>query len=226
MRNLNIYNKYRKELYGSLGDENNGFFFIPKIKGYFQVLASTGLGWEHVSFCLYNEKMKLEKRIPKYSEVCKIKEMFFGNEDAYEVHPREEDYINDHPYVLHLWRPSSEKMPLPSKEDLNNEVLVNEEIIERKNLRTRVRTYYSLNWSHLTVEILTKKGDVLERYPTWEEMCIIKDTEFPSNVAVVQIHSELIPYDGHTRHLWLPTSEKLPLPPSYLVGKKKKYAEK
>ena len=223
MKNLSMFNRYRKPYYDDMGDDKNGFFFIPRVKGYFQVVASNGLGWEHVSFCLFDEKGKLEKRIPKYSEVCKVKEMFFGTEAVYEIHPKEEDYINEHPYVLHLWKPTNKEMPLPNIEEIKEEQLIKEEIINRKNLKTKVTTYISSNWKHLTVEILTKKGEILERYPSWEEMCIIKETEFNGNVAVVQIHSDVIPYDNHTRHLWIPLNKELPLPPSYLVGIKKKY---
>ena len=139
MKNLSMFNRYRKPYYDDMGDDKNGFFFIPRVKGYFQVVASNGLGWEHVSFCLFDEKGKLEKRIPKYSEVCKVKEMFFGTEAVYEIHPKEEDYINEHPYVLHLWKPTNKEMPLPNIEEIKEEQLIKEEIINRKNLKHRLK---------------------------------------------------------------------------------------
>lgn len=227
MKNLRYFDRYRKRLYdGSYGDNKVGFFWIPKAKGYYQVYATTGGGWDHVSFCLLTENGKFEKRIPKWNDVCKIKEMFFDSiEDVVEIHPKAEDYVNEHPYVLHLWKPTVKEMPIPTEDDLKNEVTISEEIIKRKDLNTKVTVRRSLNWEHILVEILTKKGDILERYPTWEEMCIIKETEFNGDEAVIQIHSNVLPYDGHTRHLWKPLTKELPLPPSEFVGIKKKYSK-
>lgn len=73
------------------------------------VVWSWGAGWDHVSFAPFNRK-----RIPTWEEMCELKRMFFG-EDVWvvEFHPPEAEYVNNMPNCLHLWRPITEKMPIP-----------------------------------------------------------------------------------------------------------------
>ena len=33
-----------------------------------------------------------------------------------QYHPAKADHINNHEYVLHLWKPLREKLPMPPKE--------------------------------------------------------------------------------------------------------------
>lgn len=89
-----------------------GAFIFKNRRGVrFQAIVADGeeTGWDHVSVCLPNRK-----RTPTWEEMCWIKDQFFEPSEAvYQIHPRADDYVNDHPYVLHLWRPTSEAMPLP-----------------------------------------------------------------------------------------------------------------
>lgn len=88
----------------------------PKIKDYaFQVIASDGMGWDHVSACLRSKiNGKFVERCPTWSEMCYIKDFFFDrSETVVQYHPAEADYVNHHYYVLHLWRSQNEKMPVP-----------------------------------------------------------------------------------------------------------------
>lgn len=112
MKNLNYLNKYRYELFkGILGNEKNGAFKIPINNKTFNVIASDGMDWEHVSVSIDNVE-----RCPKWNEMCKIKEMFFeDNETVMQLHPVKAEYVNIHEYTLHLWRPLKEKIPLPNK---------------------------------------------------------------------------------------------------------------
>lgn len=82
----------------SLG--NNGLFTCKLRSGAtVRVIASEGLGWEHVS-------ASLPTRCPTWSEMCEVKAMFWGPEDCVvQYHPPESEYVNCHPYCLHLWRP-------------------------------------------------------------------------------------------------------------------------
>ena len=110
MRNLNYLNKYRviHPLWG-VGDEKNGAFMIklPNSKLEFAVIASSGGGWEHVS-------VSTAVRCPRWEEMQAIKEMFFEDEEVVmQLHPAKSNYVNNHPYCLHLWRPIHEKIPLP-----------------------------------------------------------------------------------------------------------------
>lgn len=90
---------------------NNGAFLIASYKKYFlHVIASDGMGWDHVS-------VSREDRIPNWREMCDIKKIFWDPEDCViQFHPPESQYVNNHPYVLHLWRPQNEKIPMPPLE--------------------------------------------------------------------------------------------------------------
>lgn len=95
---------------------NNGFFVIPhhRINKYiYRVQVSDGLGWEHVSISV-GEKKKQQHRCPTWEEMCYIKGIFWDEEDCViQYHPAKKDYINMHPYVLHLWRPTDVALPTP-----------------------------------------------------------------------------------------------------------------
>lgn len=71
------------------------------------VIASWGGGWDHVSVSLPN-------RCPTWDEMAAVKNMFFRpNETAIEYHPAELNYVNQHPYCLHIWKPQNEEIPQP-----------------------------------------------------------------------------------------------------------------
>lgn len=87
--------------------------------GYFQVgflrVISGGLvteddhdfPWEHVSVSLAN-------RCPTWDEMCRIKNMFWRpDETVIQFHPRQQEYINRHEFVLHLWRNVATDHQLP-----------------------------------------------------------------------------------------------------------------
>jgi len=93
-----------------LGFGNNGFFKFKKNNITYYCQASDGLGWEHVSVSLS------VKRCPDWDEMCMIKNMFWDEEDCViQYHPSKSHYVNNHPYVLHLWRPTNDNIPLPPK---------------------------------------------------------------------------------------------------------------
>jgi hypothetical protein len=52
--------------------------------------------------------------MPSWNIMCRVKELFWGDDEwAVQYHPPKAEYVNDHPYVLHLWQPLSENLPLP-----------------------------------------------------------------------------------------------------------------
>lgn len=109
MKNLNALNHYRTEYRGDLGNEHSGAFVVYIGGKSFFVVASTGGGWDHVSVSPKNLK-----RCPTWEEMCEIKKMFFKpDEMVIEYHPASADYVNIHPYCLHLWRPQRETVPAP-----------------------------------------------------------------------------------------------------------------
>ena len=92
---------------------NNGAFLIPPLLGRreFCIIASDGMGWEHVSVHIYECK---RSRTPNWEEMCHIKNLFWDTEDVVmQIHPRHSNYVNTHPHVLHLWRPTEAVIPEP-----------------------------------------------------------------------------------------------------------------
>jgi hypothetical protein len=95
--------------YGS--DASYGFtgaFFVQGPCGAeLKIIASEGRGWEHVSVSLKN-------RCPNWPEMSFVKGLFWDDEEAVmQLHPPKSDYVNCHPYCLHLWKPLGVEIPLP-----------------------------------------------------------------------------------------------------------------
>jgi len=78
-------------------------------------------GWEHVSvhiryYTKGKKKVKVKKRLPTWDEMCRVKNMFWENEETVvQYHPPDNEYINNMPYCLHLWKPF-EDIVRPPKE--------------------------------------------------------------------------------------------------------------
>lgn len=105
---------------------NNGFFVIPHPKialYYYQCQISDGMDWEHVSVSLIKDiaparqrrkKFSMVERCPTWEEMCYIKSVFFNEEESVmQLHPPKSQWVNNHPYCLHLWKPSLIEIPLP-----------------------------------------------------------------------------------------------------------------
>lgn len=91
----------------------NGAFAIPFNGVTLFTIASDEGGWEHVSVHADGES---GKRIPTWGEMCYVKDLFWkADECVMQLHPPKSDYVNNHPCVLHLWRPLFEEIPRPSK---------------------------------------------------------------------------------------------------------------
>ena len=74
------------------------------------IIASNSEGWDHVSVSLAN-------RCPTWEEMCFVKDLFFWpGEWVLQYHPAKGDYVNCHPFVLHLWRPQDQAIPRPPVE--------------------------------------------------------------------------------------------------------------
>jgi hypothetical protein len=105
-------NKYRVRKGAFASDEsdgNNGAFFIPHKLGKapLKVICSDGEGWEHVS-------VSLPARCPTWEEMCFVVRQFWDEGDCVmQLHPPRSEWVNNHPYCLHLWRPLGAAIPLP-----------------------------------------------------------------------------------------------------------------
>jgi hypothetical protein len=93
----------------SAADGNNGLFFMRPVlqEAPLRVIASDGEGWEHVSVSLPN-------RCPTWKEMCLVKSLFWDDDDCVmQLHPPRSDWVNNHPYCLHMWRPIGVEIPRP-----------------------------------------------------------------------------------------------------------------
>lgn len=109
---LNQY-RVRSGYYASPPGASWGAFFIPGPRGEkLKVIASDAsepesAGWEHVS-------ISCEHRTPNWTEMCYVKELFWEPEDCVvQFHPPKSDYVNHHPFVLHMWRWTKGEFPRP-----------------------------------------------------------------------------------------------------------------
>jgi len=90
---------------GGYAAVNLGFSKDPAL-----VVFSWGGGWDHVS-------VSYRHRCCTWDEMCQVKDMFFREDEwAAQYHPAKADYVNNHPFTLHLWRPQAVPMPVPPKE--------------------------------------------------------------------------------------------------------------
>lgn len=73
------------------------------------IVWSFGDGWDHVSIAYPN-------RCPTWDEMCKVKDLFFDkDETVVQFHPKKGEYVNLHPYCLHLWRQQGSEFELPAQ---------------------------------------------------------------------------------------------------------------
>ena len=64
-----------------------------------------------------HESGSLARRCPTWEEMCMIKDIFWGEEECVvEYHPPRSQYVNRHPYCLHLWKKIGEEFETPPKE--------------------------------------------------------------------------------------------------------------
>jgi hypothetical protein len=88
---------------------NNGACTMPFESFLLHVMASDGMGWEHVS-------VSLNHRTPHWREMGCIKDVCWDADDVVmQSHPAKSEYVNQHEHCLHLWRPVGQVIPTPPK---------------------------------------------------------------------------------------------------------------
>lgn len=121
-------------------DGNNGCFDVesPEPGWRLALICSDGAEvperddwqWEHVSVHAYREqridvvgllgrgsKAGLKQRTPTWKEMAFIKGLCWDAEDVVvQFHPKKSEYVNNHPHVLYLWRPTRVDIPTPPPE--------------------------------------------------------------------------------------------------------------
>lgn len=106
-------------------DGNNGAFNVesPEPGWRLMLICSDGSEapdmpewqWEHVSVRAH--RGGFQSRTPTWKEMAYIKRLCWDADDVVmQLHPRESEYVNCHPHVLHLWRPRLREIPTPPAE--------------------------------------------------------------------------------------------------------------
>jgi len=118
VRNIGPPTLWSDDTYG-----NNGCFLLPSPEPGWCLftIASDGLddselgGWEHVSVQATRASAPTAVgRVPTWKEMAFLKDVFWDAEDVVmQLHPRRSQYVNNHPNVLHLWRPLRDAIPEP-----------------------------------------------------------------------------------------------------------------
>lgn len=111
------------QLGSSSADGNNGAFHLESPEPGWRLalicsdssdptLPEEWRGWEHVSVHAYGRITRL--RTPTWKEMAYVKNLCWDDEDVVmQLHPRKSEYVNNHPHVLHLWRPTHAEIPTP-----------------------------------------------------------------------------------------------------------------
>lgn len=234
MKNLNNINNFRRvDLYGDgfIGDEYNGAFMIDKYKDgeFYLVVASNGEGWDHISVSLHRKNGANIKRCPSFQEMQMVKEKIFGEEEVvFQLHPREEDYINTHPYCLHLWKPNNCSMIVPPLYSMNDEKLIGNTYFEHEGIIVRIKTGEIDGWQVARVYCFTKDGKLIKSGPDWDIMCKAKSFVFGEKDAAFQFMMSTSNIKHTSLDIWYPNNLDLmpTLPNAFLVGIDKKLNKK
>lgn len=112
LEKLTRANRWRIKTGKMASDESagwNGCFLVPLEGHMWHVQISDGQGWRHLS--ISNAQ---SRTLPSWTVMCRVKESFYDDAEwVVQFHPPKAEYINDHPYCLHLWSPLDEKLPVP-----------------------------------------------------------------------------------------------------------------
>jgi hypothetical protein len=87
----------------------NGAFDLRRLRAPLPLMAvcSDKAGWEHVS-------VSGQTACPTWEQMCRVKSLFWRPEEAVvQYHPAESEYVNLHPFCLHLWKPTNSLLPTP-----------------------------------------------------------------------------------------------------------------
>ena len=107
---LDAYRRRHPVLGDSPDGANHGYFVaggIRIISSGTPSLGESGYGWEHVSVSLQN-------RCPTWDEMAFVKRLFWGDDETViQFHPPKSQYVNCHPFTLHLWRNTLDEIALP-----------------------------------------------------------------------------------------------------------------
>lgn len=91
------------------GDDGFGGYINLPTGHFVTFMFSYSGGWEHLS-------ISKPTQTPSWDDMCAAKNMFWDEDECcVEYHPAKKDYVNLHPYCLHIWKPINETLPTPPK---------------------------------------------------------------------------------------------------------------
>ena len=109
MKNINEI-KSTRNLFIEAENANDGMggHYYDSISGKrLNFIFSYQLGWEHLSVSMPN-------KTPTWDQMCIMKDIFWNKDECcIQYHPKEEDYVNNHPHCLHIWKPREVNIPTP-----------------------------------------------------------------------------------------------------------------
>lgn len=110
--------RVRKGEFGSNSGDRFGAFFFSRGNTRIKIIATDGqeVSWEHVSVTVAYRRgcCSWVERMPTWDEMCWVKNLFWNDDEAVmQLHPPKSEYMNNHRFCLHLWRPTTQDIPLP-----------------------------------------------------------------------------------------------------------------
>ena len=91
-------------------DGIGGVIYDKKTRVKLNFIMSWGAGWEHCSVSITDRY----KRTPSWEQMCFIKDSFWNEDECcIEYHSAKKDYVNNHEYCLHIWKPIDQEIPTP-----------------------------------------------------------------------------------------------------------------
>ena len=87
--------------------KNGKVKIIKDIDKALHFIFSWGCGFEHLS-------VSTPIQCPSWEQMCKMKDIFWREDEVcMQLHPKKEDYVNNMPYCLHIWKPIEKEIPTP-----------------------------------------------------------------------------------------------------------------
>lgn len=123
-------------------------------------------GMEHVSI-----SPRKQFRMPSWDDMCVLKDIFFENEEeAYQIHPKNSQYVNDVENCLHLWKPKGHEIDeLTKLEKQSRWIPVSERMPkpEEEVLVTAVRKWKDGTRNYIVTPAIYEDGNVPENDSIW-----------------------------------------------------------
>lgn len=223
MKNLKCLSNFKKESLPDLSTMMepgtfNTRYLIPGNNCTINLIISNTLGWDHISMTIQVEDTYgfMYNRMPSANEMEAMKKLFFNDDEpVIEVHPKKEDYVNIHPYVLHLWKPNLIDLPIPPNILEFTEVDL---IRTKRDRKLLIKRGEMDGWIAYRVSVL-EYGLPKKSKPSWNDMCIAKKTLIGEDEIALQYHARGLSEDKYSLTLWIPPKEiEFPLPEAFLVG--------